>query len=285
MDIIERPDPGTCGNCRRPMAGAAQRFCPDCGQPTPTRRIDWVFLGHELEHGFLHMDRGFLYTARQLFQRPGHFIREYLQGQRHGHVKPLLMLVMTAALVSLLGLLLLGGNVLGGVLEITTSASVGVEQAGGQAGELAGERARVVTGIDGERLAASFIAVREWINRHLTVVALLLIPLQALSFMWGFRRFRTINYPEWLVITTFLAAQTFLIWSLAVPLQRLWPQLQSVAMAVAVLANMLSLVQLFRGYPKWKAFLRALLGFGWFYVFNTFIVLGVSAVLVLTSLQ
>ena len=80
-------DARDCGNCGRAMDVSGQKFCPDCGQPTPAHRIDWHFLGHELEHSVLHMDRGILYSLRELMRRPGPLIRASLEGRRARQVK------------------------------------------------------------------------------------------------------------------------------------------------------------------------------------------------------
>ena len=45
------------------------------------------------------MDRGLLYTLRMLMFRPGGLIRGYIEGRRIGHVKPLWLVMVTAALV------------------------------------------------------------------------------------------------------------------------------------------------------------------------------------------
>ena len=106
-------DTQNCRNCDRVIDVPGQKFCPNCGQATPTRRIDWRFLGHELEHSVLHMDRGVLYTLKRLMLRPGHLIRDYLDGRREGIVKPLLLLMMSAAALVLLSHYLLSGDIVG----------------------------------------------------------------------------------------------------------------------------------------------------------------------------
>ena len=73
-------DATACANCARTIDGEAQKFCPACGQPTPAHRIDWHFLAHELEHSVLHMDRGVFHTLKNLMLRPGHMMRDYLEG-------------------------------------------------------------------------------------------------------------------------------------------------------------------------------------------------------------
>lgn len=101
-----------CINCAHAVAGPEQKFCPRCGQPTPVHRIDWHFLAHELEHSVLHMDRGILYSIRELMLRPGRLMRDYIDGRRGNHVKPLLLIMVTAAAVVLLSRLFAGGTVM-----------------------------------------------------------------------------------------------------------------------------------------------------------------------------
>ena len=98
-------DSSRCANCDRAIDGTDQKFCPACGQPTPAHRIDWHFLGHEFEHSVLHMDRGILYTLKNLMFRPGHLIRDYIDGRRAQHVKPLLLTMVSAAFVVFLAVL------------------------------------------------------------------------------------------------------------------------------------------------------------------------------------
>ena len=235
-------DANHCANCGRTIDVPAQKFCPDCGQPTPAHRIDWHFLGHELEHSVLHMDRGILYTLKNLMLRPGHLIRDYLEGRRANHVKPLLLIMMLAALVVLATRMLLNAGVMDGALAAGMAAA-----------------------LDQGPMDARTLAIKQttasWMNHHFAVYTVLLLPLEALMFKWAFRRFRHLNYPEWLVISAFLTAQTFVIWGLSIPFQRGFQYATSLALLVAVGWNIFSLVQLFNGYPRWKSVFRALLAF------------------------
>ena len=51
------------------------------------------------------MDRGVLYTLKELMLRPGQLIRDYIEGRRAHHVKPLLLVMMVTALVTLVVIL------------------------------------------------------------------------------------------------------------------------------------------------------------------------------------
>ncbi|KRA51593.1 DUF3667 domain-containing protein [Pseudoxanthomonas sp. Root630] len=242
-------DASICINCGRAVADPQQKFCPACGQPTPAHRIDWHFLGHELEHSVFHMDRGFLYTLKQLMLRPGRLIRNYIEGRRAGVVKPVLLIMMTGAAATLMAHYALDGDALG------ASLTAGMEAGAGHQGSLNAKQAEAMA-----QMANVFGVVKDWMNRHLTLITLLLLPVQAAAFKLTFRRFKQINYPEWLVITSFLMAQLFVVWVVFMPLQRWWSDAQVVMVLVAVLLNLFSLTQVFPGYSRWKAFLRGAAG-------------------------
>jgi len=241
-------DMGKCANCARVTDGPEQKFCPACGQPTPVHRIDWHFLGHELEHSVLHMDRGVLYTLKQLMLRPGHLIRDYIEGRRVGVVKPLLLVMLTGAAATLMAHYALDGDALG------SSFTQGVE-AGMHQGNANAKQAQAAA-----TMMKVFGFVKDWMNSHLTLITLLVLPVQAAAFKLTFRRFKQINYPEWLVITSFLTAQLFVVWAVFMPVQRWWSDAQAVMVLVAVLLNVFSLTQVFPGYSRWKAFLRGAAG-------------------------
>lgn len=238
-------DSSHCAGCRRAIDVPGQKFCPACGQPTPVHRIDWHFLGHELEHSVLHMDRGILYTLKNLMLRPGHFIRDYIEGRRADHVKPMLLIMLMAAVVVFLSKLMLDGDIVGSAVDIGVSDA---DKAG------AGGKIDIAT------FGGLFEVVKDWTNRHYAAVTLILLPLEAAALKLAFRRFRELNYPEWLVIVTFLTAQTFLIQALFTPLASWLPAWQQWAMALALGYMLFSLVQYFKGYARWKSALRAALG-------------------------
>ncbi len=255
-------DTGTCANCARVVDGSEQKFCPACGQPTPMHRIDWHFLGHELEHSVLHMDRGILYSLKELMLRPGHLMRAYLDGQRAKQVKPLLLIMMSAAVVVLLSKYLAGGDVMAGMAA-----------AANQAADLPGP------------LAVISRSISEWMNAYFAAATLLLLPFEAAAFRLAFRRTGSLNYPEWLVITAFLTVQTFVFWSIALLLQRWIPGAPAWSVLVSTAYGVFSLMQLFQPYPRWKSLLRGILGYGIFFAF-TQVAMGLLALAVVaTSLR
>lgn len=257
-------DSSRCANCDRAIDGTDQKFCPACGQPTPAHRIDWHFLGHELEHSVLHMDRGILYTLKNLMLRPGHLIRDYIDGRRVHHVKPLLLTMVSAAFVVFLTNYLSGGDVMGAAFS---RGFADATRGGGDAK------------FDPAPIFAAFEAVNTWTNHHYAAVTLMLLPLEAAAFKLAFWRWRNLNYPEWLVITAFINAQSLIVWGLSIPLQRWFPGTIVWVLWLMIGYGVFSLMQFFSEQPRWKTALRAMLGFGLYLFAN--MVLAVVAVIVM----
>jgi len=88
-----------CKNCGNEVSG---KFCSNCGQPANTHRLNMHFVWHDLQHGLFHFDKGVLYTARELLTRPGHTIREFLEGKRIRHFQPLSFVIVLATVYGLL---------------------------------------------------------------------------------------------------------------------------------------------------------------------------------------
>lgn len=72
-----------CLNCSNVVEN---NFCPAWGQKASTHRYSLEhFFVHDLVHGVFHFDKGFFYTLKELFTRPGHSIREFIEGKRTNH--------------------------------------------------------------------------------------------------------------------------------------------------------------------------------------------------------
>jgi len=87
-----------CTNCNTEINS---KFCPACGQPKSLKRIDRHYIVHEIEH-VLHFERGILYTIRELTINPGQNIRKYLSENRSRLVKPILFIIITSLIYTIL---------------------------------------------------------------------------------------------------------------------------------------------------------------------------------------
>lgn len=88
-----------CKNCNNHFDG---NFCNNCGQTANIHKLNMHFIWHDLQHGLFHFDNGIFHTIKQLLTRPGHTIREFIDGKRVKHFKPLSLVVVLATLYGLL---------------------------------------------------------------------------------------------------------------------------------------------------------------------------------------
>lgn len=90
-----------CLNCGNPIT---DKFCPKCGQKTTVHKYSLKhFIEHDLIHGIWHVDSGILFTIRELFTRPGHSIREFINGKRVGYFSFVTMLLLILGISHFLG--------------------------------------------------------------------------------------------------------------------------------------------------------------------------------------
>ncbi|MBA5246517.1 DUF3667 domain-containing protein [Marnyiella aurantia] len=193
-----------CKNCGQHLL-LHQKFCHHCGQKTATHRIDFHFLIHEIQHGIFHVDGGILYTLRQLFTRPGHMLRDYLDGKRQPHFKPLLLVVILGSLCSLIQYM----------LKPRTENQEEGERITTQITDTAASKY-----VDFQGLIEYFREIFNWLGGHFAITVLLMLPAAALGFYLGFRKYRY-NYAEWLVILLFLTAQSLAVYAFFIPFNQL----------------------------------------------------------------
>lgn len=82
----------SCKSCGEALSG---NFCSNCGQKKYAR-IDRKYIMDEFQYSFLHMNKGFLYTIKSLIINPGKTARDYIEGNRAKHYKPILLAFVLA---------------------------------------------------------------------------------------------------------------------------------------------------------------------------------------------
>ena len=85
----------TCKNCGKKVE---KKYCSECGQSVRISRINFSFILFDIQDGFIHANKGIFYTIKRLLINPGKMVREYLQGKRVKHFKPLSLLILVSAL-------------------------------------------------------------------------------------------------------------------------------------------------------------------------------------------
>lgn len=169
----------TCKNCNQTFKG---HYCNNCGQPADTHRINAHFLWHDIQHGLLHFDNGIPYSIKQLFIRPGHSIREFIEGKRVRHFKPLSLVAVLAALYGFLY----------HYFQINLFQS----------------------SVDSEIDLGDF---NEWMATHFSWVTIATIPIYTVGTYIVFRK-QGYNFFELFVLNTFKASQRLFIQILTFPI-------------------------------------------------------------------
>jgi hypothetical protein len=178
-----------CQNCNTALQG---KYCSNCGQSSETHKIDVHYLWHDVQHGLLHLDKGILFTTKELFTRPGHSIREFLEGKRVKHFKPISLVLVLAGIYGLLF----------HFFKINMFANY------------------IVVSGSGERVNQINEVIRnmsEWIGQHYSILALLQVPIFTIGTYLCFRK-SGYSFVEHLIINTFLIGQRLILHIITFPL-------------------------------------------------------------------
>lgn len=92
---VEEAECHVCKNCGTAYRG---NYCPGCGQTCKTQRLT---TRHAIEHMFnalVSADRGFLHTCTDLVLRPGHMMRDYIEGHRIHYISPISLLFVLSTI-------------------------------------------------------------------------------------------------------------------------------------------------------------------------------------------
>ena len=176
----------TCKNCGHPFD---LDYCNRCGQKASVKRIEMKWLLHELPHAIWHVEKGFFYNVKQLFIRPGHAIRDFLEGKRKYFFNPL----------SYLAIMILFNYLVMRVVNFHTYDEKELLN-------LSAERIKEIKDYD---------IVNWWIMSHAYLFMLIAVPLTGIFLYLLLRIFKIkYNLAENVIIALFIIAQGTLIQSI-----------------------------------------------------------------------
>jgi hypothetical protein len=181
----------TCKNCNHHFKG---NFCSNCGQTVNTHEINFTSILHEIQHGIFHIDKGILYTSKELFRRPGHTIREYLNGKRVKHFKPFAYIFILSTIYALLTKISHKSNFLNDLL-------LGMKDG-------ATEKSDEGLGMLGE--------VVQWMANHYAYATLIIIPIISFSSYICFFKTKK-NFFQHLILNSFVAGQRTVAFLILIP--------------------------------------------------------------------
>lgn len=164
----------SCKNCGNSYTG---KYCNHCGQAAETHEINWHFLWHDIQHGYFHFDKGIFFTIKELLSRPGLTIREFIDGKRVRHLKPITFVIFMATIYGFVQYFL-GDNSIAMPQDIPKEVS---------------EREKFV----------QIQKIFSWFADHPAVVTLFFLPIGSLGTYLAFRKNQK-NYIQHIVLVSFL---------------------------------------------------------------------------------
>jgi hypothetical protein len=237
-----------CLNCNTLLDNS---YCGNCGQSSKTHVINWKFLVHDIEHGLFHFDSGILHTTKNLLKRHGHFIREFIQGKRINHVKPITFVVLMATIYGILNYFIVIPRVL-----VVKDVDIDV---GGL--------------FDGNQLL-------QWIDTHHAFNAMMFIPIFALASFWAFKK-TGYNYIQHLVVHLYLAGMRLFMKIIVVPVLYIFND-EVLSQPLIALATLCGII--YSCYSLYHFFNELTPGSRWkhigLWVVNTLLILGITLLII-----
>lgn len=167
----------TCKNCNNQFIG---NFCNECGQKSDTQKLKVQNILTDLQNGLFAFHNGIIYTIKQLLTRPGHSIREYIEGKRVQHFKPFSFVIVCATAYGLLFHFLVPDS-----FHIESSA-------------------------DSENILSGYLKVINWSLDHFAYASLIII-LSTTSASYIVFKKQSYNLAEHLVLNTYFRGLVLLI--------------------------------------------------------------------------
>jgi len=93
-----------CLNCNQLITA---NFCRNCGQKK-YKRIDRKYILDEVQYTFVHTNKGFLYSVKNIIKNPGKTARNFIEGNRVNHYKPILLAFVLSGISAFISYKILG---------------------------------------------------------------------------------------------------------------------------------------------------------------------------------
>lgn len=175
-----------CRNCGHTVDG---KFCSNCGQNSKVGRINLPAVLNEFSESIFQINKGFFYTLRELCIRPGESLKEFLNGKRKNHFKPIAYLLTLSTLYFL--------------ITQATNQNTWIED--------------LITGwMNGATEPNAGVGIPKiatWFAKNYAYTTLILLPLFSLASFLSFFKFGK-NYFEHFVINSYITGQQAILYAL-----------------------------------------------------------------------
>ncbi|MFV8355452.1 DUF3667 domain-containing protein [Flavobacterium sp. XS1P32] len=160
-------------NCQNCSTLILNNFCDNCGQKK-FKKIDRKYIWDEIQYTFLHTNKGFLYSVKNIIKNPGKTARAFIDGNRVNHYKPILLVFVLSGISTFISVKIIG-------FEKIMSAFYAKEN-----------------------LTSAYMNdVITFLKSYNSILMLLLVPVFALTTKLAFRKWGN-NYYEHVVINAYI---------------------------------------------------------------------------------
>ncbi len=176
-----------CKNCQEAISG---NFCTHCGQSTTVDKINLTNFLKEASGSIFQINKGVIFTIKELFIRPGETIQDYLKGKRKYYSKPIAYAFALSTIYFLISRFFGSTTFInefasGWALGITDSATEESQQ----------------------------MLILDWFDRNYGYTVLLLLPIFSLASYLAFRKFK-MNYLEHMVLNAYITGHQAIFYTL-----------------------------------------------------------------------
>jgi hypothetical protein len=160
-------------NCQNCNTLILNNFCDNCGQKK-FKKIDRKYIWDEIQYTFLHTNKGFLYSVKNIIKNPGKTARSFIDGNRVNHYKPILLVFVLTGISTFISVKIIGFEKIMSTLYAK------------------------------ETLSSEYMNdAMTFLKSYNSILMLLLIPVFALSTKLAFRKWGN-NYYEHVVINAYI---------------------------------------------------------------------------------
>jgi len=94
-------------NCQNCSTLILNNFCDNCGQKK-FKKIDRKYIIDEIQYTCIHMNKGLLYSVKNIIKNPGKTARVFVEGNRINHYKPILLVFLLSGISAFISFNILG---------------------------------------------------------------------------------------------------------------------------------------------------------------------------------
>ena len=229
-----------CKNCENQIEG---NFCSNCGQSITVDKLNLHSFLRELADSVFQINRGLFFTIKELFLRPGYTVRNFLEGKRKNHFKPIAYVFLLSTIYFLMS-------------KVSDSPTLIDNFLSGASDKVQNQDSIVK------------FPIVTWLSNNYPYATLLLIPMFSLASFTSFLGLKR-NYLEHIVINSYITGHQAIFYLFFTFISLFFDHngiTVLIAIIISVLFNFWTYIQFFNREKKGSIIVRLFLTYILFYI-------------------